>query len=55
MKKIHIELGLWLSKAAFVLWRDNLYLHLEGCNHFCMGIADMLKCVRLHPRIIDTS
>ena len=42
-----------MSKAAFVLWRDNLVLHLEGCNDFGMGTGEMLKLVRLHPRIID--
>ena len=42
-----------MSKAAFVLWRDNLDLHLEGCNDFGMGTGEMLKLVRLHPRIID--
>ena len=42
-----------MSKAAFVLWRDNLDLHLEGCNEFGMGTPEMLKYVRLHTRIID--
>ena len=42
-----------MSKAAFVLWRDNLDLHLEGCNDFGMGTPEMLKFVRLHTRIID--
>ena len=42
-----------MSKASFVLWRDNLDLHLEGCNDFGMGTGEMLKRVRLHPRIID--
>ena len=42
-----------MSKAAFVLWRDNLDLHLEGCNEFGMGTPEMLKLVRLHTRIID--
>ena len=42
-----------MSKASFVLWRDNLDLHLEGCNDFGMGTSEMLKLVRLHPRIVD--
>ena len=28
-------------------------MHLEGCNDFGMGTGEMLKRVRLHPRIID--
>jgi hypothetical protein len=42
-----------MRKAAFVLWRDDLDLHLEGCNEFGMGTPEMLKYVRLHSRIID--
>ena len=40
------------SKAAFVLWPDNMDLHLEGCNDFDMGTPEMLKYGRLHFRII---
>ena len=42
-----------MSKAAFVLWRDNLDLHLEGCNEFGIDASEMLKRVRLHTRIVD--
>ena len=37
-----------MSKAAFVLWRDNLDLRLEGCNDLGMGTAIIFKRVRLH-------
>ena len=42
-----------MSKAAFVLWRDNLDLHLEGFNDFGMSTPEVLKFVRLHTCIID--
>ena len=28
-----------MTEASFVLWHDNLELHLEGCNDFGMGPA----------------
>ena len=53
-KKNEVEsLSDTMSKAAFVLWRDNLDLHLEGCNDFGMSTPEMHKFVRLHTRIID--
>ena len=42
-----------MSNASFVFWRDNLDLHLGGCNDFGTSAGEMLKRVRLHPRIID--
>ena len=44
-----------MSKAASVLWRDNLDLHPEGCNEFGTSAGEMLTRVRLHTRIIDRS
>ena len=37
-----------ITKAAFVLWRENLDLHLEEFPEFCPGINDVLKKIRLH-------
>ena len=37
-----------MTKTAFVLWRDNLDLHLEEFADLCPGINDVLKKVRLH-------
>jgi hypothetical protein len=37
-----------MTKAAFVLWRENLDLHLEEFIEFGPGISDILKKVRLH-------
>ena len=37
-----------MTKAAFVLWRENLDLQLEELNEFGPGINDVLKMVRLH-------
>ena len=37
-----------MTKAAFVLWRDNLDLHHEEFADFGPGINDVLKKVRLH-------
>ena len=42
-----------MSKAAFVLWRDNHDTHLEGFNNFGLGTNALLKRVRLHPAIIN--
>ena len=41
-----------MTKAAFVLWRENLDLHLEEFNEFGPGINDVLKKVRLHTERI---
>ena len=37
-----------MSKAAFVLWRENLDLHLKEFSEFGLGINDVLKKIRLH-------
>ena len=37
-----------MTKAAFVLWRENLDLHLEEFSEFGLGINDVLKRIRLH-------
>ena len=37
-----------MTKAVFVLWRDNLDLHLEEFAEFGLGINDVLKKIRLH-------
>ena len=42
-----------MSKAAFVLWRDNLDMHLEQFGDFGIGTSGMLKMVRLQPTIIS--
>ena len=40
-----------ISKAAFVLWRDNLDMHLEMFENFGPGIDKLLRRVRLHPGV----
>jgi hypothetical protein len=37
-----------MSKAAFVMWHENLDLHLEEFSEFGLGINDVLKRIRLH-------
>ena len=43
-----------MTKAAFMLWRENLDLHLEEFSEFGPGINDVLKKVRLHTEGILT-
>ena len=49
------ELTDGLTRAQFVLWRDNLDLHLEEFPDFGIGTDHVLKLVRLHPNIVQVS
>ena len=44
-----------MSKAAFVLCRDHLDMHIEELTDFGMGANEMLDHVRLYPTIISTA
>ena len=43
-----------ISKAKFVLWRDNLDLHLEDFSNFGVGIDGVLRRTRLHQALIKS-
>ena len=49
------ELSDGLTRAQFVLWRDNLDLHLEEFPDFGIGTDHMLKLVRLCPNIVQVA
>ena len=49
------ELTDGLTRAQFVLWRDNIDLHPEEFPDFGIGTNHMLKLVRLHSNIVQVS